>query len=67
MTYPEIYAELLDAINQGPHEQQRLVQMTDTAYAFLEELDQDLEHDQVLGLRVLIAQAESLIVRYFGM
>lgn len=66
-TYREMYDALLEAINQGPHEQQQLVQRTDEAFAYLEAHDERLSAEEVLGLRVLLAQAETLIGRYFGM
>lgn len=67
MTHHELYAVLLEAIRQGPVEQQELVRITDEAYAFLEAQEDILGEEEILGLRVLIAQAESLIIRYFGM
>jgi hypothetical protein len=38
-----MYDALLEAIEQGPHEQQQLVQRTDEAFAYLE------AHDERLG------------------
>ncbi|MNY38971.1 hypothetical protein D3C86_1736310 [compost metagenome] len=63
----EMYDALLDAIEQGPFEQQQLVQRTDEAFAFIEAHDERMSAEDVLGLRVLLAQAETLIGRYFGM
>lgn len=67
MSYHDLYAAMLEAIRQGPVEQQQLVRITDEAYAFLESREDTLGEGEILGLRVLIAQAESLIIRYFGM
>lgn len=67
MTSEMMYQALNDAIRNGPHEQQELVRITEEAYAFLEETGEGLEGEAVLGLRILLAQAETLIGRYFGM
>lgn len=67
MSYQDMYEALLEAIQQGPHRQQELVRATEEAYAYLEELGAELEGEQVLGIRILLAQAETLIGRYFGM
>lgn len=67
MTYQQQYDCLLEAIRRGPVEQQELVRMTDMAYAFLDEFEEGVTEEEVLGLRVLIAHAESLLIRYFGM
>lgn len=63
--YETTYQALAEAIRLGPHQQIALVQAVDQAYAALE--DEGLTDEQVLGLRVLIAHAEGLIGRYFGM
>lgn len=63
----EMYDALLEAIEQGHYEQQQLVQRTDEAFAYIEAHDERMEAEDVLGLRVLLAQAETLIGRYFGM
>ena len=65
MTYELVYQTLNDAIRLGPHQQIALVQAVDEAYALLE--DETLTDEQVLSLKVLIAHAEGLIGRYFGM
>lgn len=67
MTYQEIYAAMLEAIQRGPDEQQELVRLTDETYAFLEIQEDKLSEAEILSLRMLTAQAESMIVRYFGM
>lgn len=67
MSYQAVYERLLLAINQGYHEQQRLVEVTDQTFAYLSEYEETMQEDEVLGLRVLLAQAETLIGRYFGM
>lgn len=67
MNPEQMYDALAEAIRRGPHEQQELVRVTEGAYAFLEEREADLRDDQILGLRILLAQAETLIGRYFGM
>lgn len=66
MSYQTMYDGLLEAIRTGYHEQQRLVQVTDATFAYLNEEEDRLSEDEVLGLRILLAQAETLIGRYFG-
>ena len=65
MTFDIVYASLSEAIKLGPHQQIALVKAVDEAYALLETAE--LADEQVLALRVLIAHAEGLIGRYFGM
>lgn len=67
MSYQDVYDRLLQAIEQGHHEQQMLVQVTDSTFAYISEYEDTMPEDQVLGLRILLAQAETLIGRYFGM
>lgn len=67
MSYQTVYDRLLLAINQGYHEQQKLVEVTDSTFAYLNEYEETMPEDQIMGLRVLLAQAETLIGRYFGM
>lgn len=67
MSYQDVYDQLLQAIEEGYHEQQRLVQVTDSAFAYISEYEDTMPEDEVLGLRILLAQAETLIGRYFGM
>lgn len=67
MSYQAVYERLLLAINQGYHEQQKLVEVTDSTFAYLNEYEDTMAEEEILGLRVLLAQAETLIGRYFGM
>ncbi|HEY9856747.1 MAG TPA: hypothetical protein V6D05_13470 [Stenomitos sp.] len=67
MSYQAVYDRLLLAINQGPHEQQKLVEVTDSTFAYLNEYEDTMPEDEILGLRILLAQAQTLIGRYFGM
>jgi hypothetical protein len=65
MNFETVYRALNEAIRLGPHQQIALVQAVDEAYALMEE--NLLTDEQVLSLKVLIAHAEGLIGRYFGM
>lgn len=65
MSYATVYETLSEAIKLGPHQQIALVRAVDEAYALLDA--EDLGDEQTLALRVLIAHAEGLIGRYFGM
>lgn len=65
MSFATVYASLQEAIRLGPHQQIALVQAVDEAYALMDA--EELSDEQVLSLRVLIAHAEGLIGRYFGM
>lgn len=66
-TYEEIVRDLEEALRLGHRRQVELVGSAERAYAYLEEAGQDLSDEQVLTLRVLLAQAETRIGRYFGM
>lgn len=65
MTFDQAYRGLAEAIKLGPHQQIALVQAVDEAYALMEA--EELSDEQLLALRLLIAHAEGLIGRYFGM
>lgn len=65
IAFTQTYQTLNDAIRLGPHRQIDLVKAVDEAYALMEA--EDLTDEQVLSLKVLIAHAENLIGRYFGM
>jgi len=65
MTFDHVYRTLNEAIRLGPHQQIALVQAVDEAYALMDE--EPLTDEQLLSLKVLIAHAEGLIGRYFGM
>ncbi len=67
MSYQNVYDRLLQAINQGYHEQQKLVEVTDSTFAYLTEYEETMAEDQILSLRILLAEAETQIGRYFGM
>lgn len=60
-------ARLTAALRDAPHAQIALLEATDRLYAALEEGDEWLSDDQVLSGRLLIAQAEAILTRYFGM
>ncbi len=65
MSFETIHETLKEAIRLGPHQQIALVKAVDEAYALMDA--EELGDDQVLALRILIAHAEGLIGRYFGM
>ena len=65
-TYQEIYNALQAALSAGFRQQIALVGATESAYELLE-VNEDLTDEQILGLRVLLAQAETQLGRYFGM
>lgn len=65
IAYQHTYHALAEAIRQGPQRQIALVKAVDEAYALMHA--EDLTDEQVLGLKVLIAHAETMIGRYFGM
>lgn len=65
--YTETYQRLLQAIQQGYHQQIDLVATMEEAYAFLEEDEAFLSDEEVLSLRILLKQAETMAGRYFGM
>jgi hypothetical protein len=65
MNFETIHTTLKEAIRLGPHQQIALVHAVDEAYALLEA--EELTDEQVVSLKVLIAHAEGLIGRYFGM
>ena len=65
-TYQEIYNSLQMALSAGFRQQIELVRATEAAYELIEE-SEDLTDEQMLGLRVLLAQAETQLGRYFGM
>lgn len=65
-TYQEIYDRLSEALAAGFRRQIDLVSATEAAYEALEE-NEELTDEQMLGLRVLLAQAETQLGRYFGM
>lgn len=67
MSHQAVYDRLLLAIEQGFHEQQKLVQITDETFAYIAEYEDTLPEEDILGLRILLAQAETMIGRYFGM
>jgi hypothetical protein len=66
VTFDEVVAELTEAIRVGYREQQELVRVTDLAFDYLAEHDATLANEQVMELRILLAQAETMIGRYFG-
>lgn len=65
MNFEIIHNTLKDAIRLGPHQQIALVAAVDAAYALMEA--EELTDEQLVSLKVLIAHAEGLIGRYFGM
>jgi hypothetical protein len=65
--YGEVYAILAEALRTGYRQQIELVQAVESSYSFLEEQEEDLNSEQVLSLRMLLSQAETLLGRYFGM
>ena len=67
MSPEDLMAHLDAAIAAAPTAQQALVAAVDEGYAWLEEAGDTWSDDAVTGVRVRLAHAESLIVRYFGM
>ncbi len=65
-SYDEVYDGLKQALASGYKRQIALVGATEAAYELLE-IAEDLTDDQVVGLRVLLSQAETQLGRYFGM
>ncbi len=66
-TYDEVLRDLEAALRLGYREQMALVGSAERAYAFLEEQGETLGDQEVLSIRMLLAQAETQIGRYFGM
>lgn len=66
-TYDEVVRDLEEALRMGHRRQVDLIGAAERAYAFLESAGDELADEQVLGLRMLLAQAETQIGRYFGM
>ncbi|MBM3275636.1 MAG: hypothetical protein FJZ00_10815 [Candidatus Sericytochromatia bacterium] len=67
MGYEDVRAALEAALRSGYREQIALVDATEAAYALLDEGDDELGEAEILTLRVLLAQAETQLGRYFGM
>ncbi len=67
MTPEDLNAHLDAAIASAPTAQQALVAAVDMGYALLDEEGERWSNDQITGLRMRLAHAESLIIRYFGM
>ena len=65
--YQRIYTDLANALKEGYHEQLALLRTTDATFAFIEEFEPQLSDDELLGLKVLLGQAEAILTRYFGM
>lgn len=61
-----IYDELREALLVGHERQIALVAVAERAYEYLE-ANPDLGDDQVVGLRMLLSEAENRMGRYFGM
>lgn len=66
-TYEQVLQNLEEALRQGHRQQVDLVGAMERTYAFLEENGHELDDQQVLSLRMLLAHAETQIGRYFGM
>ena len=65
---PEALASHLDvAIASAPTAQQALVAAVDLGYELLDTEGDGWPDDAITGIRMRLAHAESLIVRYFGM
>ncbi|MBM3266300.1 MAG: hypothetical protein FJZ01_01515 [Candidatus Sericytochromatia bacterium] len=67
VNFEEVRKALEEALRAGYREQIDLVGAVDATYEFLEACAEDLSDDQVLTLRVMLAQAETQLGRYFGM
>jgi hypothetical protein len=67
MTPEALMSHLDAAIAAAPTAQQALVAAVDEGYTLLEEAGEGWPDDAITGIRVRLAHAESLIVRYFGM
>jgi hypothetical protein len=65
--YTQTYDHLLLALHHAPGAQLELLAATDAAFAFMNEADESLSDEEVLGLRVLLGQAQTILGRYFGM
>ncbi len=67
MNYEDVRMALEAALRAGHREQIELVGAVDATYEFLEAGGDELSDDQVVTLRILLAQAETQLGRYFGM
>jgi hypothetical protein len=67
MGFDEVRSALEAALRSGHREQIALVGATEAAYALLDEGDDELGEAEALTLRILLAQAETQLGRYFGM
>jgi len=67
VTPEALMAHLDAAIAAAPTAPQALVAAVDEGYALLEETSETWPDEAITGIRVRLAHAESLIVRYFGM
>lgn len=65
--YAAVRSALAAAIQSGPRAQAELVRITDETFLFMEHQQDVLQDEQLLELRILLAQAQTMIGRYFGM
>jgi hypothetical protein len=65
--FAPIREALETALRAGWREQISLVRAVEEAYAFLDAAQDDLGDAEVMTLRILLAQAETQMGRYFGM
>jgi hemerythrin-like domain-containing protein len=54
------------AIKNGPFEQQALLKEVDLTYAYIDLEEEHINDEDLLTLKILLAQAETLLSRYFG-
>jgi len=63
----EAYQELQERVAAVPPEHLRVLAATDRLYACLQEEESTLTDAEYTQIKVLLAHAESLLTRYFGM